>query len=251
MSEVNVTIHESVKAYYSERIQNQASCCSTGDASCECGTNYDVNLLNALPNDITNLSYGCGDPVTIAELREGETMLDLGSGAGMDCFLAAQRVGASGHVIGVDMTPAMLEKANANKARLGYNNVEFREGNIEKLPVANNTVDVIMSNCVINLSPQKADVFAEAYRVLKPGGRVAISDIVTDGHFTEAQRANTDSWSACVSGAIPADEYTGLMRAAGFINVQVVDKANADDEAIKQVGNPRIYSARITANKPE
>jgi ubiquinone/menaquinone biosynthesis C-methylase UbiE len=147
------------------------------------------------------------------------------------------------------MTPAMLKQANENKARLGIQNVDFREGHIESIPVDDNSVDIIMSNCVINLSPQKADVFAEAFRVLKPGGRLAISDIVTDGEFLEEHRANATAWSACVSGAIPADDYTGLMKAAGFVDIQVVDKTESSSP-IKEEGVPRIFSARITAYKP-
>jgi arsenite methyltransferase len=249
MTQSNVTIHESVKEYYTGRIESQSSCCSTS-SDCACGT-YDDAVLENIPDYIANMSFGCGDSVTIASLKPGETVLDLGSGAGMDCFLAAHQVGETGQVIGVDMTPAMLKKANENKARLGLNHVDFREGNIEKLPVDNNSVDIIMSNCVINLSPQKADVFAEAYRVLKPGGRLAISDIVTEGHFSEEHRTNMEAWSACVSGAIPVDEYTGLMREAGFTKIEVVDKENADVLAMNQSDTPKIYSARITAYKPE
>lgn len=249
MTESNVSIHESVKEYYTERIEAQSSCCSPSSDDCGCSA-YDEITLENLPADISEMSFGCGDPVTIASLKTGETVLDLGSGAGMDCFLAARQVGASGQVIGVDMTPAMLSQANENKARLGLNQVEFRAGHIEKLPVDSNTVDIIMSNCVINLSPQKADVFAESYRVLKPGGRLAISDIVTDGHFTEDHLSNMEAWSACVSGAIPADEYTGLMHKAGFVNIEVVDKESADAMASNQSKMPRIFSARITAYKP-
>ena len=249
MSQSNVTIHESVKEYYTGRIESQSSCCSSS-SDCACGT-YDAAVLDNIPEYIANMSFGCGDPVTIASLKQGETVLDLGSGAGMDCFLAAHQVGESGRVIGIDMTPAMLQKANENKARLSLNSVEFREGNIENLPVDDNSVDIIMSNCVINLSPQKADVFAEAYRVLKPGGRLAISDIVTEGHFSEEHRANMEAWSACVSGAVPVGEYTGLMREAGFINIEVVDKENADVLALNQDSLPKIYSARITTYKPQ
>jgi SAM-dependent methyltransferase len=246
MTHSNVTIHEGVKQYYTERIEASASCCGEG---CGCDT-YDNTVLDELPDYITNLSFGCGDPVTIASLQAGEHVLDLGSGAGMDCFLAAHRVGETGHVIGVDMTGAMLDKANANKERLGLNNVEFREGHIEALPVDDNTIDIIMSNCVINLSPQKADVFAEAFRVLKTGGRLAISDIVTEGHFTDAQQTDIASWSACVSGAIPAQDYTALIAAAGFTRIEVVDKEDAEALESAPTDMPHIYSARITAYKP-
>jgi len=188
--------------------------------------------------------------VTIASLNAGETVLDLGSGGGIDCFMAAKRVGETGKVIGVDMTPSMLAKANANKSKMGVQNVEFRQGQIEALPVDANSVDVIMSNCVINLSPDKAAVFAEAFRVLKPGGRIAVSDIVTEGTFTPELRAQTDKWAECVTGAIDAELYTGAIRNAGFIDIQIVDKVNADAIVTWQTGMPRLFSARITARKP-
>jgi ubiquinone/menaquinone biosynthesis C-methylase UbiE len=207
-------------------------------------------MLANLPVDVTGLSLGCGDPVSIASLQAGETVLDLGSGGGIDCFLAAERVGASGRVIGVDMTPAMLAKANANKAKMGVTNVEFRLGNIEALPVADNTVDVILSNCVINLSPDKPAVFAEALRVLKPGGRMSLSDIVTEGEFTPALRADLSKWAECVTGAIDAHQYLTLIQAAGFERVTIVDKTSAEEVLRLQDGMPRVYSARITAYKP-
>jgi len=208
-----------------------------------------MTILEGLPLDVTALSLGCGDPVTIATLQPGETVLDLGSGGGIDCFLAARRVGETGHVIGVDMTPDMLSKARASKDKLGVQNVEFRLGQIEALPVADNSVDVIMSNCVINLSPDKASVFREAFRVLKPGGRVAISDIVTEGEFSPELRAQTDKWAECVTGAIDVNAYTGVMREAGFSDILVVDKVTADDMITHQEGMPRIFSARITGSK--
>jgi SAM-dependent methyltransferase len=248
----NVTIYEGVQDRYGKIAQGvNSSCC--GESS-DCGNANDLygeDALANLPVDVTGLSLGCGDPVSIASLREGETVLDLGSGGGIDCFLAAQRVGAAGYVIGVDMTDAMLEKANANKARMGVTNVDFRKGQIEDMPVDDDSVDVILSNCVINLSPQKADVFSEAIRVLKPGGRVAISDIVTEGEFSEELRADINQWAECVTGAIDVEAYTGLMRDAGFVNIQVVDKADAADIVPLREGMPRVYSARITANKPE
>jgi SAM-dependent methyltransferase len=223
--------------------------CSAGD----CGTSaqlYDEQLLAGLPVDVTGLSLGCGDPVTVAGLLPGETVLDLGSGGGIDCFLAARQVGETGYVIGVDMTPEMLAKANANKVKIGINNVEFRKGQIEALPVTNNSVDVVMSNCVINLSPDKPAVFREAFRVLKPGGRVSVSDIVTEGNFSDELRADTAKWAECVTGAIDVEQYTGLMRQAGFVNIQVEDKANAEDMVERAPGMPGIFSARITAHKP-
>lgn len=254
----NTPIHDAIQEHYGAYarqldVVQPASCC--GDttaraADCGCSSKlYDERLLEGLPADVTGLSLGCGDPVTIAGLRPGETVLDLGSGGGIDCFLAARQVGETGHVIGVDMTPDMLAKAYASKAKMGATNVEFRQGHIEALPVTDNTVDVVMSNCVINLSPDKPAVFREVFRVLKPGGRASISDIVTEGEFTEAMRADVSKWAECVSGAIDAAEYTGLMRAAGFVDVQIVDKVEADP-GDRQSGTPRIFSARITARKP-
>lgn len=251
----NDPIHEAVREHYGAIASGQSSSCC-GSASDCCGSAspntllYDTTLLDGLPVDVTSLSLGCGDPVSIASLKPGETVVDLGSGGGIDSFLAARQVGPSGLVIGVDMTPAMLDKANANKARMGVTNVEFRKGQIEALPVDSNTVDVIMSNCVINLSPDKRAVFREAFRVLKPGGRVSISDIVTEGDFTAEMRADAEKWAECVTGAIDAAEYTGLMREAGFVDIQVVDKVNAEAIIERRDGMPRIYSARITAYKP-
>src|SRR5690349_3711306 len=222
-----IEIHEVVKERYGAIASGTASsCCGSGDNGCGCNTQlYDNNLLEGLPADVTNISLGCGDPVTIAALHPGETVLDLGSGGGIDCFLAARQVGPDGYVIGVDMTPAMLEKANANKAKMGLTNVEFRQGQIEALPVADNSIDVIMSNCVINLTPDKAPVFREAFRVLKPGGRLAVSDIVTEGEFSPELRADTARWAECVTGAIDSDEYLALIRAAGFVKIEVADKS--------------------------
>jgi len=272
MSYTQATIHDVVRDHYGAiaraarqtdpelKVGSAACCgdastsgCACGDISSGCGctsTLYDPALLQDLPTGVTDLSLGCGDPVTIAALKPGETVLDLGSGGGIDCFLAARQVGPGGRVIGVDMTPEMLERAEASKARLGMTNVEFRRGQIEALPVEDATIDVIMSNCVINLSPDKAAVFREAFRVLKPGGRVSISDIVTVGDFSAEHRAQLDQWAGCVTGAIDVESYTGLMRAAGFDDIAVVDKAEADTASAPTPGAPRIFSARITARKP-
>lgn len=254
-------VHSAVQEHYgaiARRALNvvqpsAGSCCDSSAKASDCGCSsrlYDARLLEGLPVDVTGLSLGCGDPVTIAALRPGETVLDLGSGGGIDCFLAARQVGETGYVIGVDMTPAMLEKARANQAKVGARNVEFREGKIEALPVDNDTIDVVMSNCVINLSPDKPAVFREVFRVLKPGGRVSISDVVTEGDFSLEWRVNLAQWTECVTGAIDVDAYTGLMREAGFVDVQVVDKVEAEPGVERQPGVPRIFSARITARKP-
>lgn len=259
------TIHEEVRKRYgkvaassdaaapvADPFSGGSNCC---DSSCDCGVQssiYDADTTE-LPAEVTNLSLGCGDPITLAGLQPGQTVLDLGSGGGIDCFLAAKQVGDTGRVIGVDMTPEMLEKANRNKAKIGAENVEFRYGFIEQLPVEDNTVDVIISNCVINLSPNKPAVFQEAFRVLKPGGRIAVSDMVVQGRFSEAQRANMNDWAACVTGAEAVEDYVGAIAAAGFTHISVQDKAAPGIELshnLIPMSEPRLFSARVTAVKP-
>ncbi len=251
MNDQLIPIHEIVQERYGAIATGGGSCC---DGECGCASPvqlYDASMTDTLPASVTNLSLGCGDPVTIAAIQPGEWVLDLGSGGGIDCFLAGQRVGETGYVIGIDMTPAMLNKATENRIKMGVTNVEFRRGQIERMPVVSDSIDVIMSNCVINLSPDKSAVFAEAFRVLKPGGRISISDIVTEGLFSDEMRADAAKWASCVTGAIPVDEYTGLMRAAGFTDIQVIDKADAEPIVERQAGMPRLFSARITARKPQ
>jgi SAM-dependent methyltransferase len=185
-------------------------------------------MLNDLPADIANFTAGSGDPITLAQLKPGETVLDLGSGGGLDCFLAARQVGASGRVIGVDMTPEMLARARSAAERLGVQNVEFREGFLESMPVDGGSVDVIISNCVINLSPDKPQVFREMYRVLrspdpksgKPGGRIAVSDIVTNRPISDEERKKED-WCGCVSGALARGEYEAELGKAGFVDIRI------------------------------
>jgi len=172
------------------------------------------------------LGLGCGNPVALASLREGETVLDLGSGAGFDCFLAAQRVGKRGRVIGVDMTPEMVQKARENAKKGEYDNVEFRLGEIESLPLPDNAVDAVISNCVINLSPDKAKVFKEAFRVLKPGGRIMISDMVLLKELPDSVRNSVEAYVGCLSGAIMKPEYIALIEKAGFQQVRVVDETS-------------------------
>jgi SAM-dependent methyltransferase len=226
---------------------------------------YEVPDASTLPAEVTDLSLGCGDPITLATLQPGEIVLDLGSGGGIDCFLAARRVGESGHVIGVDMTVEMIEKARANKEKLGASNVEFRLGEIEHLPVADHSVDVIISNCVINLSPDKPQVFRETYRALKPGGRLAVSDIVTDGPLPEPIRNSLSAWAGCVAGALDIKDYTAAIEQSGFVDIQItpvywdkgdIDTALAefDPSRIIQLDTEKLYhsifSAKITARKP-
>lgn len=246
-------IHAVVRSRYGELAGQNRSCCSPTQQSQSCCSPvlYDEALLTELPAGVTDLSLGCGNPLESADLRQGETVLDLGSGAGIDCFLAARVVGPEGSVIGVDMTPAMLARAEAARERMGLAQVEFREGQIEALPLESDSVDVILSNCVINLTPDKAIVFREAWRVLKPGGRIAVSDIVSAGAFSPELRADPQKWTECVTGAIPLAEYTGLMRDAGFAEIEVAGMQDAGGIIPIQPGMPPLYSARITASKPQ
>jgi SAM-dependent methyltransferase len=264
MTQSPTPIHEVVREHYAERIKNNASCCGS-DNCCSTDSNlYPTDLLAILPEGESTVSYGCGDPITLASLTPGQVVLDLGSGAGLDCFFAAKKVGETGKVIGVDMTPEMLERARGSAKRLGLSNVEFRQGFIEDLPVESNTVDVIISNCVINLSPDKSKVFAETFRVLKPGGKLAVSDIVTDGPLPDEVKKSLSAWAGCVAGAVEAKDYIGMMEAVGFTNVSVtpvffdketVDSA-LDDMKLDVNEYPRedvykaVYSAKITAYKP-
>lgn len=246
MPEDNNPIRETVREYYAQRAAASNSCC--GDSCCD-NSFYNSQMLTGLPDDVANFSLGCGDPITLASLKPGEVILDLGSGGGLDCFLAAKQVGESGRVIGVDMTPEMLERARAAAAKMDIKNVEFRQGYLEDLPVEEESIDVVISNCVINLSPDKPVVFKEIYRVLKPGGRVAVSDIVISGQLPQAVREDGQAWSACISGAIPAEEYAAGLSAAGFVDVQVQPKGTFDEAlSLVPVGTP--YSALISARKP-
>jgi len=237
-TEKNADIRTQVRDYYGGiaaefEAVGGAGCCGPAESNCGCSPTTGVNEMDmvakiyegldveSLPEDVTGLSLGCGDPVTLAALEAGQTVLDLGSGGGIDCFLAAKRVGKTGSVIGIDMTAEMIEKARANKADLGVENVEFRLGEIEHLPVANETVDVVISNCVINLSPDKPQVFREAFRVLRPGGRLAVSDIVTDGPLPDEIKNNLSAWAGCVAGALEVSEYIAAIEAAGFTNVEL------------------------------
>lgn len=229
-------------------------CCGQSDAEMAAlyGQLYSADT-SWLPVEVTGLSLGCGDPITLAALETGQTVLDMGSGGGIDCFMAARQVGPAGHVIGVDMTPEMLDKANHNRDKLGLSNVEFRAGLIEALPVEDESVDVIISNCVINLSPDKTAVFREAYRVLKSGGRLAVSDMVTVGQFTAAERADLSAWAGCVTGAEDVADYAAIMREAGFRSISIRDKADAGEtelaDAAKGEGPAKLFSARLTAVK--
>jgi ubiquinone/menaquinone biosynthesis C-methylase UbiE len=208
-------IHDAVKEHYGELARTEQPCCPQQNLL------YPTDILQELPGDIAGFSAGSGDPVSPAMLKPGETVLDLGSGAGLDCFLAARQVGESGRVIGVDMTPEMLARARSNAERLGLPHVEFREGYLEALPVDDDSVDVVISNCVINLSPDKPQVFREIFRTLKPGGRISVSDIVTNHPLSAEQRKGDEDWCGCTSGALTAKEYTAELDQAGFVDIRV------------------------------
>lgn len=203
------------------------SCCGTTDLAESISKNigYTNEELYSVPKG-ANLGLGCGNPVALASLRKGETVLDLGSGAGFDCFLAANKVGENGKVIGIDMTPEMIQKARKNAIKGNYKNVEFRLGEIERIPVVDNSVDVVISNCVINLSPDKKRVFTEVFKVLKLGGRMFVSDIVLLKELPNVIKKSVKAYISCLSGAIMKDEYLKAIKIAGFKNIRIIDETN-------------------------
>jgi arsenite methyltransferase len=214
-------IRTRVREGYARTAVSQASCCGSSEvenAGKKIG--YTENELKSVPQG-SNMNLGCGNPVALASLREGETVVDLGSGGGLDCFLAAKKVGEKGRVIGVDMTPEMIDRARQNARKGEYKNVEFRLGEIENLPVADGTVDAVISNCVINLVPDKRRVFEEALRILKPNGRLMVSDIVLQSELSEDMKSRVHP-ASCVQGAIMKDEYLDMVRQAGFQEVRIV-----------------------------
>lgn len=233
-----------------------SSCCGTessADVSC-CGVSDDQTIVtnvaelyrqsdvSDLPSTVTDVAFGCGNPTAISALLPGQVVLDLGSGGGIDCFLAAKMVGDSGRVYGVDMTSEMIALARNNQQKVGAKNVEFRLGEIEHLPIESGTVDVIISNCVINLSPDKDQVFREAFRVLKPGGRLQVSDIVWTKPVPEDVKEDMEQWAGCVAGALLESDYTAKIAAAGFTGVTSV--------ATEYPGGKGVASAAVTATKP-
>jgi len=254
-------VHDVVKSGYAEVARQGGGCCSSAATSAHGQT---AALIGYAEEEITgaaaeaNLGLGCGNPTALASLKPGETVVDLGSGAGFDALLSAERLGPEGRFIGVDMTPEMLERARTNSVKAGFaRTVEFREGLIENLPVASDSVDVVISNCVINLSPAKGQVFREAYRVLKPGGRLAVSDIVLSKPLPPDIAKVAESWIACVGGALVEDEYFGHMRAAGFENIEHTRKPAAPmltsslqdpmwKAAVELVGEERIFELADT-----
>ncbi len=191
---------------------------------CGCSTLYSDSDVASLPSDAAAVSAGCGNPTAIADLKPGMTVVDLGSGGGIDVFLSAKKVGPTGRAIGIDATPEMILRARRTAKENGFDNVEFRLGEIEHIPLQDSSADVVISNCVINLSPSKQQVFNEAFRILKSGGRLAVSDIVLLRELPDELRTNLAAWASCVSGAVSEDEYLGAIKHAGFTNIQVQDK---------------------------
>jgi arsenite methyltransferase len=264
----------------------QTSCCETSAAADDCCPStsshktasgaahhlYAETQVADLPESVTGASAGCGNPTAIASLQPGETVLDLGSGGGIDCFLAAKQVGPTGRVIGLDMTTEMIRLARRNAKKMGVTNVDFRYGEMEEMPLPDASVDVILSNCVINLSPDKDAVFAEAFRVLKPGGRMSVSDMVLEGDLPEPLLRSADAWSCCVGGALDESVYLDKMRAAGLTDVEVTQRAYVDvsgwlseddiqallgqsdrlptREELSQELRSKVASITVTARKP-
>jgi SAM-dependent methyltransferase len=242
-------IKKAVREGYAKIVKREKPCCAPVNSCCGSvelapdiskSMGYTEEELKAVPEG-ANLGLGCGNPVALASLKEGEVVLDLGSGAGFDCFLAADKVGKIGRVIGVDMTPEMVEKARENADKGNYQNVEFRLGEIENLPVADNFVDVVISNCVINLVPDKGRAFTEAFRVLKPGGRLMVSDLVLLKELPDFIMNSIEAYIGCVSGAIMREEYIGAIKSAGFQEVSIIDETSfpiewiTDDPAAKAI----------------
>jgi len=268
-------VRNSVRDSYARVARGQGSCCGPAQTCCNSTVKKRSKQIGYTDKDLveapegSNMGLGCGNPVAIASLKKGEVVLDLGSGGGFDCFLAAKKVGSKGKVIGVDMTPEMLSRARENAAQSEYKNVEFRLGEIENLPVADNSVNVIISNCVINLSPDKKRVFAEAFRVLKPGGRLMVSDMVLEKDLPDFVKKSTQAYASCVAGAMLKKDYLDAVRSAGFQDVKVVgettiraDQFEEDPTAksiaadmgmtMKQVNSllASVVSAKVYAVKP-
>jgi len=281
----NEEVRKAVREGYAQVAKGGGSCCGSQNPCCEpqsscCGATdlateasrkigYSEDEINSVPEG-ANLGLGCGNPIALASLKQGEVVLDLGSGPGFDSFLAANAVGETGKVIGVDMTPEMIEKARENADRGGYGNVEFRLGEIENLPLGDNQVDIIISNCVINLSPAKEKVFQEAFRVLKPGGRLMVSDIVTIEELPSSVRDSVAAYIGCLSGAEMKDKYLDTIKKAGFEQVNIMDESafpidcmsndptaqalfgesNLSSSDLQQLGKA-IRSAKVSAVKPQ
>lgn len=250
--------HQAVKEHYGKMAREASAACdcspreqtsSCCDASSTEDTQnflYPEELLTGMPTDIVNFSAGSGDPITLARLQPGEMVLDLGSGGGLDCFLAARAVGPKGQVIGVDMTPEMLARASQQAARLKLSNVIFRQGYLEDLPVDDASMDVIISNCVVNLSPDKPKVLSEMLRVLKPGGRIALSDMVANHPISEEARQKKEDWCACTTGAMHVSQYMDELQKAGFVDINIKPNIEVIRKAI-ETGRVRTDANRTTA----
>jgi SAM-dependent methyltransferase len=251
-------IREAVRESYAAAARSvgtdEAGCCGSGESSCGCGANelvagqeeafgaklYSGEDRDALPDQAKLASLGCGNPTAVAELHEGEKVLDLGSGGGIDVLLSARRVGPTGRAYGLDMTDEMLELARHNQRSAGASNVEFLKGTIEQIPLADNSVDVIISNCVINLSGDKPRVFGEAARVLRPGGRLAVTDVVADPEMDEATRNDMQQWTGCVGGALTSEEFRHQLERAGFEAVEIVQTHRVHEHAGSAIVRARI-----------
>ena len=256
-------IKKIVKNGYAKVARQGTSCCPAGSCCSPSSSarkiaktvGYSDDEMSAVPEG-ANLGLGCGNPVALASLKEGDVVLDLGSGAGFDAFLAAKRVGKTGRVIGVDMTPEMIAKAKENAKKGAYANVEFRLGEIEKLPIDDDSVDVIISNCVINLSPDKESVFKESFRVLRPGGRLMVSDLVLVKELPDAVKKSVEAYVGCIAGAVMKDEYVRFIESAGFHDIKIVSQSGysvdalVSDEGLRDVARS-VVSIKVHAVKPQ
>lgn len=269
-------IKKKVQSYYAERVQTPgAGCCTKNTPATDLITTlagYDAATLNSLPDAAVEKSFGCGNPLQFADVQPGQTVLDIGSGAGIDCFIASKKVGPTGKVIGLDMTPAMLDTARRNAHDGGYTNVEFRQGDAEHMPIADNSIDWVISNCVINLAPDKRKVFAEIRRVLKPGGHISISDLVADA-LPDSVRGNSSAYCGCIGGAISTEEYLSLLTQAGLVEVRIDSRLDYDpaqiagiiledsslrsmyggviDRAGELLNQVKVASIKVVGRKPE
>ena len=225
-SEKEDEVRHAVREHYKQLALKQTPCCGSDRSTmCGCGSIYSESDVSSLPSESVSVSAGCGNPTAIAGLKEGMTVVDLGSGGGIDAFLSSKKVGPKGRVYGIDATPEMIHRARKTARENGFDNVEFRLGEIEHMPLPDGCADVVISNCVINLSPAKQQVFDEAFRVLRPGGKLAVSDIILLKELPESLRNDMAAWSSCVSGAVLESEYIGAIEKAGFTKVEVEDRA--------------------------
>lgn len=247
-------IKEEVKKRYAKFAEEGNSCCSSCNSFGKSiikqavSIGYSESELLSIPKD-SIMGLGCGNPTALAEINEGDTVLDLGSGAGIDVFLAAKKVGNKGLVIGVDMTEEMVKKGEKIAKEQGFFNVEFKLGEIEKLPINEDSIDVIISNCVINLTPDKLKTYKEAFRVLKSGGRLLVSDLVTKGDLPEDIKKSYDAWSECIAGALEKNEYLNIIKKAGFNNVEIIRERNFSEEGMDNRLKDKIISIQIRAIK--